>query len=348
MAVVARTWEHALADLGFAVVGIAGSGTTQRIIPGLAWPAPEPMPTRTGTLAAFENAVADIDLVIVENLCSLPLSPQASSVVAEVLAGRPAILHHHDLAWQRRELAHLTNMPPDDPAWRHVTLNELSRRQLAERGIHAETIVNAFDVDEAPGRRNRTRMLLGIDAEERVVLHPVRAIERKGIPVALALAEALRATYWITGPAEDGYGPVLAQILDSAKCRVLHTPAPTDMADAYAACDLVAFPSTWEGFGNPLIEAAIHRRPLAVEQYPVASEIAALGFRWFGPTDVEEIDRFLTLGSSSEEVVAFHDHNAALARSHFSYDQMRRKLATLVSTMGFGVHRWNTRVRTLE
>lgn len=335
MAIVARTWEHVLTHLGLTVVSIAGTGAAQRIIPGLAWPVPEPMPSRTETRAAFEKAVADIDLVIVENICSLPLSPQASSVVAQVLAGRPAVLHHHDLTWQRRHLAHLSDLPPNDPAWRHVTVNELSRWQLAERGIHAETIVNAFDVDVAPGRRERTRSLLGIEHDERVVLHPVRAIARKGIPAALGLAEALGATYWITGPAEEGYESELAQLFGDAGSRVLHTPAPTHMADAYAACDLVAFPSTWEGFGNPLIEAAIHRRPLAVARYPVAAEIAALGFRWFAPTDVEEIDRFLSLDSRSDEVAGLHDHNAALARTHFSYDQLRRKLAKLVSTMGF-------------
>ncbi len=47
--------------------------------------------------------------------------------------GRPAVLRHHDLPWQREQFAHL-GPPPDDPRWRHVTINELSRRELADLG----------------------------------------------------------------------------------------------------------------------------------------------------------------------------------------------------------------------
>lgn len=110
----------------------------------------------------------------------LPLNPGATDVVAAVLRGRPAVLHHYDLPWQRRRFAgRAENWPPDDPAWRHVTCNQLSRRQLAARGITAVVVPPGFDVDQPAGDRAGTRAGLGLGDGERLVLHPVRAIERK-------------------------------------------------------------------------------------------------------------------------------------------------------------------------
>ena len=191
-----------------------------------------------------------------------------------------------------------------------MTINRLTEGEMAERGIEATTIYNGFDVDEPAGDRAGTRAALDVAEGERLLVHPVRAIERKGVPGALALAAALGATYWLVGPAEDGYEVALADLLARAAVRVIHRPCPGTMADAYAACDAVAFPSTWEGFGNPPIEAAIHRRPVAVGSYPVAAELRALGFRWFDPGRPAELDAFLR-----DPDPALHDHNAACARA---------------------------------
>jgi glycosyltransferase involved in cell wall biosynthesis len=160
----------------------------------------------------------------------------------------------------------------------------------------------------------------------------VRAIERKDVPAAVRLAQALGATYWLTGPAEEGYGPVLDDVLAAARCPVLHRPAPTTMADAYAAADAVAFPSRWEGFGNPLVESALHHRPLAVHPYPVAQELAALGFEWFPSDDAGPLAAFL-----ASPDVGLLDRNRALARAEFSLDRVATQLLGLVAaTCGNG------------
>ena len=61
------------------------------------------------------------------------------------------------------------------------------------------------------------------------------------------------------GPAEDGYGPELDRLVAAARVSRSRSGARPRPADAYAAADVVVFPSTWEGFGNPVIES--RRRP---------------------------------------------------------------------------------------
>jgi mannosylglucosylglycerate synthase len=321
VSIVAATWASLLTARGCDVVTVAGAGTADRRLPGLAWPVVGPPPSPQ----EVANVIDDVDVVIVENLCSLPLNPGATEAVVTALAGRPALLHHHDLPWQRERFAHVEGWPADDPRWRHVTINDVSRRELAERGIRAVTIRNGFDVDVPPGNGDATRSVLDISEDETLLLHPVRAIERKNVPAAVTFAEKLGATYWLTGPAEEDYAPVLDAVLAGARCRVVHQPAPSTMADAYAAADAVVFPSTWEGFGNPLIESALHRRPLAVRRYPVADELAGLGFQWFPVDDVTPLAAFL-----AEPDESLLDRNRALAREHFSLGRVAAELLSVL------------------
>jgi glycosyltransferase involved in cell wall biosynthesis len=320
VSVVAATWARVLTDLGWTVRTVAGEGPVDHLVPGLAADAPEP-PSRRD----LDGALRGADVVVVENLCTIPLNLPASRAVAACLRGRPAVLHHHDPPWQRPEWAHVTELPPRDAAWHHVTINRLTTTEMRRRGIDAVTIYNAFDLDERPGDREATRAALGVAADERLLVHPVRAIARKGVPEAIALAEALGATYWLVGPAEDGYESTLRAALSAARCRVVHQPSPGSMADAYAAADAIAFPSTWEGFGNPPIEAAIHRRPVAVGRYPVADELRALGFRWFDPADPGPLRAAL-----DHPDLSLHEHNAAIARAHFGLDRLAADLRRLL------------------
>ena len=324
VSIVADSWARGLEALGFDVVTVAGEGPVDRVVPGLALAAPSPPP-----VGEVDDALVDADLVVVENLCTIPLNLPAARVVAGTLRGRPTILHHHDPPWQRPHLAHITELPPTDPAWRHVTINDLTRHQLADRGIAATRIYNGFDVRPRPGDRAGTRERLGVAPDELLVAHPVRAIERKGVPAAIALCEAIGATYWLLGDAEDGYGPELARLLGGARCRVIRRPLPHG-PDIYAAPDAVAFPSTWEGFGNPPVEASIHGVPVAVGAYPVAAELRALGFRWFDADDPAALGRFL-----ADPDPGLLAANRAVATEHFSLEQMTGLLRDLLDEAGW-------------
>lgn len=330
VAIEARKWAWALEQLGWRVVTVAGEGTPDRLLPGLAIDAPVPPADDE-----LSDALADADLVVVENLCSLPLNPGALDTAARMLAGRPAVLHHHDLPWQRRRFAGWPP-PPTDPAWRHVTINDLSRRQLARHHIDATVVRNTFDPDPPAGDRHGTRRRLGLDPDDLLVCQPTRALPRKNVPGAIAHAAGLaaagpgrRVVYWLLGPAEDGYDADLGEALAAAPLPVVHgSPdgAPVAVADAYAACDVVTLPSWWEGFGNPAVESALVRRPLVIGPYPVARELAAHGMRWFPHDDPRPLAAWL-----ADPDPALLDHNQAVARRAFSLATLPERLAAVLA-----------------
>jgi glycosyltransferase involved in cell wall biosynthesis len=234
------------------------------------------------------------------------------------------VLHHHDLAWQRPLLGNV-GAPPEHRYWRHVTVNDLSRGELAARGIEATTIRNHFDPRPIPGDRRATRFDAGIPSHATVVLQPTRAIARKRVAAGLALAEALGATYWLTERAEEGWERELARVLAGATVPVVHR-ALRSVADAYAAADLVVLPSSWEGFGNPAVEAGLHGRPVAVGPYPVATELQGLGFDWYDADDPG------TVRLPGHDLAAA---NAEVARRHLNLNDLPARLAAVLDGLAW-------------
>jgi glycosyltransferase involved in cell wall biosynthesis len=195
--------------------------------------------------------------------------------------------------------------------------------------MDATVLPNPFRVPDRPGDRGVERARLGITGSERLVLHPVRAIARKGVPAALELCRALGALYWLPGPAEDGYGAQLDELLSSTKVPVLREPLRS-LDDAYAAADLVAFPSTWEGFGNPPVEASLRWKPVAVGPYPVADDFRALGFSWFDASSHGTVRAFL-----DDPDADLLEQNRALATEHFGIDVVGSRVAALLDEAGW-------------
>jgi len=332
VSVVARNWQRAMTNIGFDVVTVAGEGPVERTVPALAIGATDP--NQVALTQQLTSALADADLTVVENLCSIPLNLPASRATAEVLAGRPAILHHHDPPWQRRRFAHITELPPRDPAWRHVTINHLTAAEMHDRGFDATCIYNGFPTTTGPGDRAGVRHHLRVAHDELLLAHPVRAIPRKDIPTAVRLAEQTGATYWLWGEPEDGYHRELDRILAGSTCRVIRGTPSERAIDLYGAADAVVFPSLWEGFGNPPVEAALHRVPAAVARYPVAVELEQLGFRWLPTTGPDQLRDALTR-PRSPQLGAMLDHNRAVAVEHLSLETMEQAIRSLLGEAGW-------------
>ncbi len=320
-------WRSALDDLGHATRRVAGEiplalrEPTDIVIPTLSY-----QNGSSGSVdrSELESALDSADLVVAENVFGLPLNVDLSIALADVLADRPSVGHHHDLIDQRDNYGRLADypevFPPPLPAMRHVTINHLSKTQLASRGIDADVIANTFDVNALRGRLDdRLRSELGVEPDDFLILQPTRAIERKNVPRALAFAEALerrggrRVRLLVTGRAEDGHASEMARLCRLDR-RLVHRPEIFEageskprysVADAYAASSAVILPSDWEGFGNPVLEAAAYGRPLIVSPYPVLDELVASGYE------------FVTLGTDPTQAVeAIFDGRAEAAMNH--------------------------------
>ena len=187
--------------------------------------------------------------------------------------------HDHDFAWERPHLAHIQGFPPDRPGSLHVTISKHARDALRERGMDAWCIPNSFDFDSFEGDGPAARREMGFAENDVILLQPTRAIPRKNVEGGLSYATDVAhqlgdrsVCYWITGPAEDGFDIQLEELLANAYLPV-HVGRTARAVDAYAAADLVVFPSTWEGFGNPVIESVAAQRMVATGSYPVLDEI---------------------------------------------------------------------------
>lgn len=355
VSVEAAKWAVALSTLGHTTYRVAGtfggSDEGDVVVPGLAYPAG----TGAGATEAppgsaeLETALELADVVVVENMFGLPLNTAASGRLAEVLADRPAIGHHHDLPSQRPGSVRLPSdvpalFPPPLPHMAHVTINEVSRRELESRGIAARVVPNTFEPDPPPGPRARElRSRLGISGPgATLALVPSRVVPRKNIGLAIEFCEVLAAettgpvVLLVTGPVEDGHADAFRHLCDGATVTVEHHPGwfgatgAFSVADAYTAADVVVFASLWEGFGNPVMESVAYSRPLVVSPYPVLAELEALGFA-FTHLDANPADTATEFLSG--RTAGLVEPNRALLRAKLSPARLVGDLAEVIASL---------------
>lgn len=303
---------------------------------------------------AIEGFVGDhgVDVLIPHNVLSLPLHLPLALALTEVLESGSvkAVAHHHDW-WFERDTYSPNNVPDliercfPARGIRHMVINTIAKAEVKSRfGIDATYLPNVMDFESGPpqGDPMAFRSRFGLSNGDIVLLQPTRVIPRKGIESSIALAArlddpAIKVVVTHAADRDMSYWSSLealaeAQGVDLRFCPVAPGAA---LADAYAAADLVCFPSLIEGFGNALLEAFFYRRPVFVNRYAMyATDIAPTGVQCVEIEDgtltrdaVDRVAQWLGDPAAVDDAVTTN-YEAGLA--HFSYAAVRERLLPLL------------------
>ncbi len=306
-----------------------------------------------------------VDLVVAQNVLCLPMQVPLGLALTEVLVeeGLPALAHHHDFWWERERFfpnaaADVLGaaFPPVLERMAHLVINSAAARELARRrAVEATVLPNVMDFERGPrqpGDGARYREAAGLEPDQVLLLQPTRVVPRKWIEATIELAARLPAagappvTVAVTHAEGDegrDYGARLRAFARARAVDLRFVPAEVgaaggpDLADAYAAADLVCFPSVWEGFGNALLEAFFHRRPVLVNRYQVyADDIAPTGVRCIeldGGVTPEAVAQVRDLLAAPDRAHAMTEANYQASLRHFSYATVRERVLPLVDRL---------------
>ena len=312
-----------------------------------------------------------IELLVPQNVLTIPMHLPLGIAVTEFLAETqlPTIAHHHDFYWERDRFA--INAVTDylDMAFphrghniRHVVINQQAQEQLSLRkGVSSTLVPNVFKFETEPPPSDdynaNFKSDVGLDEDDIVILQPTRIVPRKGIENAIRLVGRLnepRCKLVITHEAGDEgmeYQHLLEELAreEQVDLRIIsdritdirqtdeHGRKTYTLWDAYAHADLVTYLSTYEGFGNALLEAFYFRVPIVINRYSIfIQDIEPKGFNLpmmdgFVTTKlISEIERILDDPTHRRAVV---NANYELATQYYGYAPLRRNLQTLIASL---------------
>lgn len=264
------------------------------------------------------DEIRNYDVLIAHNVASLHKNLALTAALREScgMDSFPRlILWHHDLAWvaprYRREMHEgypwdLLRTPWPDAV--HVAVSQFRRQQLSKllgipRGsIHV--ITNGVDLSSFFKFEPLTIQLIeqfNLIQADPLFLLPVRLTPRKNIELALRIMNEMRTEFpnarlLITGP-EGPHNPSNAvykqKLLDLREALKLDDTVyflaevatgfiPDHViADFYRLADALLYPSREEGFGIPLIEAAVNAIPVFCADIPALRELGGEDVSYF-------------------------------------------------------------------
>ncbi len=164
------------------------------------------------------------------------------------------------------------------------------KEMLVRRGIKNVFVVpngidlEKFDYKKVSGARIRRKLLGGKNKNSKLVLYLGRISKEKNIEIMLEAArilkskrEDVRFAIGGTGPAEDYYRKMAIELGISDIVKFLGFVKEEELAEHYAACDLLCIPSTFETQGIVALEAMAMNKPVVAANYLALKEIVING-----------------------------------------------------------------------
>ena len=275
---------HLFTEHGHRVTVLAGCGGADVVL----LPGDRSAPAQ---LARLRPVLAAQDVVFIHNVLTMHFHPGLTEALWRLMDELPGvrfIAWVHDVAACNPDYAQALSMAPIfskvHPCCEYVAVSPLRARQFAEatgspagrcavipNGIDPARILGLpANVATSVQRRNLLdgRMLL---------LHPTRLVRRKNVELSIAVAREFArrgtaATVIVTAADDEqneasiALGEKLRSECTTAECLILGgerlAVGDEELAALYRLADGLLFPSWSEGFGLPLLEAALHRLPV--------------------------------------------------------------------------------------
>jgi glycosyltransferase involved in cell wall biosynthesis len=238
--------------------------------------------------AALQSALAGQDIVFLHNVLTMPFSPALTEALWRVIDELPRVRF---VAWVHDVAACNPDYPGTAPVFsrahprcEYVAVSPLRARQFAAvTGLPAArcTVVpNGIDPARVLGLSGKIAEFVerhGLLDGRILLLHPTRLVRRKNVELSIAVGREFAqrgtpATVLVTA-AEDSHnessrllgGELRREGGDEGGHFFMgdHLAVDDDaLAGLYRLADALLFPSRSEGFGLPLLEAALHRLPV--------------------------------------------------------------------------------------
>jgi glycosyltransferase involved in cell wall biosynthesis len=247
----------------------------------------------------------------------------------------PIVWTLHDLAWRR---------DPSGFTRRGVRFFERALRLAREdaRLVLCSSEATLEDAVEAGLPRDRLRLVpLGVrprmvSGDEITTVRKARGLRRpyvlsvgtveprKNLPTLVeAFSDLARAGLDLVLVGPDGWHEDLQTVVEplGERARPLGFVAEGELATLYAGASAFAYPSSWEGFGLPVLEAMAYGTPVVTSAGTACAEVTGDAALLVDPKDPAALQTALNRLIEDSELADRLRHDGRLRASHYTWER---------------------------